>query len=76
VPFARFDAEVDVAEVPVAPDRFWPADHPTEPGHWPHPPRDLAPSPERRLLAREAREQLQNAIEALPESQRLVLIPP
>jgi RNA polymerase sigma-70 factor (ECF subfamily) len=75
VPFARFDAEVDVAEAPVAPDRVWPADHPTEPGHWTHPQRgDLGPSPERRLLAREAREQLQNAIEALPESQRLVLI--
>jgi len=74
VPFARFDADVDVAETAVAPDRFSPADHPTEPGHWTHPPRDLGPSPERRLLAREAREQLQNAIGALPESQRLVLI--
>jgi RNA polymerase sigma-70 factor, ECF subfamily len=74
VPFARFDAEVDVAEAAVAPDRFWPADHPTEPGHWTHPPRDLGASPECRLLAREAREQLQNAIEALPENQRLVLV--
>jgi RNA polymerase sigma-70 factor, ECF subfamily len=74
VPFARFDAEVDVAEAPVAPDPSWPAAYPTEPGHWTHPPRDLGASPERRLLAREIREQLQNAIEALPENQRLVLV--
>jgi RNA polymerase sigma-70 factor, ECF subfamily len=74
VRFARFDAEADVAEAPVVSDRFWPADHPTEPGHWTHPPRDLGASPERRFLAREAREQLENAIEALPEHQRLVLI--
>ncbi len=74
VPFARFSAEVDVAEAAVAPDRFRPADHPTEPGHWTHPPQDLGASPEHRLLAREAREQLQSAIAALPEHQRLVLI--
>ena len=72
VPFARFDAEVDVAEAAVAPDRFWPADHPTEPGHGT--PADLGASPERRLLAQEARQHLQSAIEALPEHQRLVLI--
>jgi RNA polymerase sigma-70 factor (ECF subfamily) len=74
VPFARFDGDVDVAEAAVASDRFRPADHPTEPGHWTHPPRDLGASPEHRLLAREAREQLQHAIEALPEKQRLVLV--
>jgi RNA polymerase sigma-70 factor, ECF subfamily len=73
VPFARFDVEVEAAAA-VAPDRFQPADHPTEPGHWTHPPSDPGASPERRLLAREAREQLQNAIEALPEHQRLVLM--
>ena len=74
VSFARFDAEVEAAEVAVARDRFLPADHPTEPGHWTHPPRDLGVSPECRLLAREAREHLQDAIEALSEHQRLVLI--
>jgi RNA polymerase sigma-70 factor, ECF subfamily len=50
------------------------ADHTAEPGHWTHPPQDLGASPEHRLLARETREHLQNAIEALPEHQRLVLI--
>src|SRR5215470_5472488 len=39
VPFARFDVE-DEAAGSVAPDRFHPADHPTEPGHWTHPPAD------------------------------------
>jgi RNA polymerase sigma-70 factor, ECF subfamily len=73
-PFARFDGDVDVAEAAVAPDRFRPADDPTEPGHWTHHPQDFGASPEHRLLAREAREQLQHAIEALPEHQRLVLI--
>jgi RNA polymerase sigma-70 factor (ECF subfamily) len=74
VPFARFDADVDLAEAAVAPDRFWPADHPTEPGHWRYPPADLGASPERRLLAQEARQHLLSAIEELPEHQRLVLI--
>src|SRR5262245_7302607 len=71
VPFARFDVEAEAAEATVAPDRFQPADHPTEPGHWIHPPPALGASPEHRLLAREVREQLRTAIEALPEHQRL-----
>jgi len=72
IPFPRFEVEVGAAAV--APDRFQPADHPTEPGHWAQPPSDPGTSAERRLLAREARERLQNAIEALPEHQRLVLM--
>jgi RNA polymerase sigma-70 factor, ECF subfamily len=74
VPFPRFDAAVEAAEVAVAPDRFQPADHPTEPGHWTHPPPDVGAFPERRLLAQEARQHLQSAIAALPEHQRAVLI--
>jgi RNA polymerase sigma-70 factor, ECF subfamily len=72
VPFARFDAESEAGEAAVVPDRFQPADHPTQPGHWT--PTDLGAPPERRLLAQEARQHLQSAIEALPEHQRLVLI--
>ena len=72
--FARFDGDVDVAEAAVALDRFQPVDHPTEPGRWTHPPPELGASPERWLLAQEARQHLQNAIAALPEHQRLVLI--
>ena len=74
VPFPRFDGDVDVAEAAVAPDRFHPVDHPTEPGRWTHPPPNLGASPERWLLAQEARQHLQSAIAALPKHQRLVLI--
>src|SRR5262249_39254238 len=75
VPFAGFDAsEIDTPEAPGTPDSFRPADHPTEPGHWTHPPPDVGASPERGLLIREAREQLQKAIDAWPPNQRLVLI--
>ena len=74
VPFPRFDAAVEATEAAVAPDRFQPLDHPTQPGHWAHPPPDLGTSPERRLLAQEARQHLQSAIAALPEHQRLVLV--
>ena len=74
VPFPRFEAAVEAAEAATAPDRFQPADHPIERGHWTHPPPDLGASPERRLLAQEARQHLQSAIAALPEYQRLVLI--
>jgi RNA polymerase sigma-70 factor (ECF subfamily) len=74
VPFAGFGAgDLDAPEAAVAADRFQPADHPTKPGHWINPPRDLGASPERRLLTREAREQLQKAVDALPPHQRLVL---
>jgi len=74
VPFAGVhDDGVGGLEAAVSPERFGPADHPTEPGHWTSPPRDLGTSPERRLLSREAGEQLQKAIDALPPNQRLVL---
>jgi RNA polymerase sigma-70 factor (ECF subfamily) len=74
VPFAGVGADdVGAPEGAVTPDRFWPADHPTEPGHWTSPPRDFEASPEHRLLGRETGEQLQKAIDTLPPSQRLVL---
>jgi RNA polymerase sigma-70 factor (ECF subfamily) len=75
VPMAGAEAELDALDTAVAPNRFWPAGHPTAPGRWARargP--DLGTSPERSLLAGEARAQLQHAIEALPEHQRLVLI--
>ena len=74
LPFACFDAEVEGAQAAVAPEHFQLVDHPTEPSHWAHHPVDLGTSPECRLLAREARQHLQSAIDALPEHQRLVLI--
>lgn len=74
VPVPRFDAAIEAAEAGSAPDHFQPVDHPTEPGRRTHPPPDLGASPERWLLAQEARQHLQSAIAALPEHQRLVLI--
>ena len=66
VPFAGVGADdVGGLEAAVSPERFWPADHPTEPGHWASPPRDLGTSPEHRLLGREAGEQLQKAIDSV-----------
>ena len=41
VPFARVDAEAEVGEAAVAPRRFQPIDHSTEPGRWTRPPPDL-----------------------------------
>jgi RNA polymerase sigma-70 factor (ECF subfamily) len=73
-PFPRLDAPVEPAEGAVAADRFHPVDHPTEPSRWTHPLPDLGASPERWLLAQEARQQIRSAIAALPEPQRLVLI--
>jgi hypothetical protein len=74
VPFAGVGADdIGRPEAAVSPDRFHPGDHPTEPGHWTCPPRDIGTSPEGRLLSREAGEVLQKAIDALPPSQRLVL---
>jgi RNA polymerase sigma-70 factor, ECF subfamily len=58
----------------VVPDRSQPADQPAQPAHWTDSPPDPGVSPERRLLAHEARQHLQSAIAALPEHQRLVLI--
>ena len=74
VPFARFDAEANVAEAAVGPGRFEPADHPTMAGHWARPPRDVGACPEIWLLAQEARQHLERAIAVLPERQRLVII--
>jgi RNA polymerase sigma-70 factor (ECF subfamily) len=43
-------------------------------GHWVKPPRSLAEVPEERLLARELRRKLTEALETLPEAQRVVVV--
>src|SRR5215831_869098 len=40
LPFPGSAGEAEAAEAAVTPDRFHPADHPTEPGDWVHPPSD------------------------------------
>jgi RNA polymerase sigma-70 factor (ECF subfamily) len=74
VPFASLGSgDLEDAEAAVNPDRFLPADHPTDPGHWAWASRDLESSPERRLEAQETGGRLRAAIEALPSNQRLAL---
>jgi RNA polymerase sigma-70 factor, ECF subfamily len=75
VPFsalARAGAEDDAPAVEA--ERFFAPDHPVWPGHWAAPPRAIAERPEGRLLARETRELLLQAIDALPERQRAVIL--
>lgn len=70
VPFSALAVEGDERAVPEerfrGPDNLWP-------GHWASPPRALDTVPEQRLLAREARERIAEALETLPDSQRVVV---
>lgn len=74
IPFSALEEPGDERYEPsVEPERFLPADHAKWPGHWALPPRSWDDVPESRLLAREAREQIATAIDALPASQRVVI---
>jgi RNA polymerase sigma-70 factor (ECF subfamily) len=70
VPFSAFDVEGEEPAVPEnrfrAPDNQWP-------GHWASPPRALDTVPEERLLGREARERIAEALTTLPDTQRIVV---
>jgi RNA polymerase sigma-70 factor (ECF subfamily) len=55
----------------VDPDRFQ-GDDEAWPGHWATPPRPWE-KPERRLLSLEARQRLKDALDELPERQRLIV---
>ena len=70
VPFSAFAPEGEERAVPE--DRFRGADD-LWPGHWASPPRPLETVPEERLLARETRGRIAEALETLPESQRVVV---
>jgi len=74
VPFSAL-ADVEAGEEEgsgLDPERFLPADHDRWPHHW-----ALGPTrwetPEEGLLSRETREQILDAIEALPPAQRTVI---
>jgi RNA polymerase sigma-70 factor (ECF subfamily) len=74
VPFsALWDPDTAPAEPAVEPERFLPADHPRWPRHWASRPQSWDDLPEERLLSRETGARLQEAIAALPPSQREVL---
>jgi RNA polymerase sigma-70 factor, ECF subfamily len=72
VPFSSLAAPGDDAPT-VDPDRFLDPGHAAYPGHWAAPPRSWEGIPEDELLARETRDRVQGAIDALPGSQRAVI---
>jgi RNA polymerase sigma-70 factor, ECF subfamily len=63
----------DGGESAVDPERFLPPDHAQWPGHWASAPQRWDADPEARLLARETRAWIQEAVDALPENQRLII---
>jgi len=69
VPFSSL--AVDRNERAVPEERFRRADPWT--GHWASPPVAVSSVPEERILAREVRDRIAAALEALPESQRIVV---
>ncbi|MBI5670688.1 MAG: sigma-70 family RNA polymerase sigma factor [Chloroflexi bacterium] len=71
VPLDWDDANSD--EPTVAPSRFAPDEHTGAPRHWINPPGSWESIPEDRLLSRELRGCIQQAINALPANQRLVI---
>ncbi len=74
VPFAALAArETEDGYAAVDGDRFLPADDDRWPHHWATPPRRWDESPERHLAARETDMLVRGAIEALPETQRIVI---
>jgi RNA polymerase sigma-70 factor (ECF subfamily) len=74
IPFSSLvDLDLDHAEHAVEVDRFLPADS-RWPGHWHSFPVDWRDVPEERLLGKETRACIVQAIEALPPSQRTVII--
>ena len=70
LPFSALQDPARVPEAAVDADRFLDPEHPRWPGHWALKPE---PWPEDALLAAETRERLEQAIEALPATQRAVI---
>jgi RNA polymerase sigma-70 factor, ECF subfamily len=73
MPFAAFSqADADNGEPAVAPERFLPAGDEWA-GHWVSYPQNWRETPEERFLSHETRALVQQAIDALPPNQRLVI---
>lgn len=74
IPFSELDREeVDADEVSVPAERFFPADHPLWPNGWSAPPRPWNYPSEEYLISQELRLCIQEALECLPDSQRIVM---
>jgi RNA polymerase sigma-70 factor (ECF subfamily) len=74
VPFSALAGDDDGEGPAVDPDRFLPADHPRYPGGWSMCPAPWSALPDDRLLAREVRSQIREAIDTLPERQQAVIV--
>jgi RNA polymerase sigma-70 factor (ECF subfamily) len=74
MPFAAFSAQDDAddGEPAVEPERFQPAGHEWA-GHWVSFPQNWRETPEERFLSHETRALVQQAIDALPPNQRIVI---
>jgi RNA polymerase sigma-70 factor, ECF subfamily len=74
IPFSSLsNSDPDLAEPALDPDRFLPTDHQWA-GHWVSFPSNWQEIPEELLLSRETRVCLEKTIEALPPSQRQIII--
>lgn len=73
IPFsAVWNPKADAADPVVEADRFFPPEHASA-GHWMSLPHNWEALPEERLIGQETRAQIQQAINALPDSQREVI---
>lgn len=72
IPFSAV-AVGEEREPAVDPDRFLGPGHPTWAGHWNENPRPWEDLPEERLLSHEVRARIEEAVEALPATQRTVI---
>jgi RNA polymerase sigma-70 factor, ECF subfamily len=70
IPFSALRSPESVPEPAVEPERFRRPDDPRWPGHWSSKPTEW---PEQQLLGGETLQRIQDAIEALPDSQRAVI---
>ena len=70
IPFSALRSPESVPEPALEPERFRRPDDPRWPGHWASKPTEW---PEQQLLGGETLERIQDAIEALPDSQRAVI---
>ena len=73
LPFSALQDPGRVPEAAVDADRFLDSEHPRWPGHWASKPQSWDTIPEERLLGRETRAVIEEAIEALPANQRAVI---
>ena len=71
VPFSALEGES--SEPSVEPERFLDASHDRWPGHWAAYPSSWSGIPENRIISRETLDVVRDAIERLPERQKLVV---